>query len=726
MQSCATATTTASHPIAAARLRAIAHGGQIDLLQRDRANLWPAAARPASHCATSDCIAYAISAGQSACSRSTIRTSPTTSRRCARSACATTCRRSERASSGGTTISSAVQTASRGRASRDPHRRGWVREDAACHRGGVRATRGISRTGCSSSTSRRCPTARSSPATVAAAVGLPPAWRSERARVVRRASSSTSSQRGGSARDRQLRAPDRRVRAAASTRSSSAVRGCRSSRRVARRSNSRANRPTRSRRWAIPEDEFVRGLGRRAAVSLTARCRVRPDFEMSSANDVRRRRDLPAAGRHPVGHRARRGADPPSVARQIVERLDDRFQLLDGRTTPDAAPADAPCRSRLEPRSARRRMNAYRAPHAWRSSLAASPIDAAEAVCDDPPRVRPPAVAGPKVARRDRGRRSRASLPIARDRARLRRGEARRGGRRLRSSETAIATTSSRGSKSIPPEMTYLDPDGSIRQERHNLRAALRLVGGAGTADLVGRLASTMNRIWIADIREGRRWLTAGMEAVDELDPEHRVRLLAVAAHVAVLAMQAQDGDLARRAVEASEERPGVWSSLAYSLLCLNTGIRGFWSKRPPRRRRRSSSSAEGSRAGSGAREPWAGVVLARSGASAPRRLRRSDRRAGEGLRSRPFPVVTCRRSRSRCSPECCTSPAVTTKRSPLPTEVVERATLVAQEWVVGVGVVLLAALRPRVGAAGPSCGGDHVHARDPRGERRLLGLPES
>lgn len=135
--------------------------------------------------------------------------------------------------------------------------------------------------------------------------------------------------------------------------------------------------------------------------------------------------------------------------------------------------------------------------------------------------------------------------------------------------------------EAIPPERTYLDPDGWIRRERHNLRAALNWSESHGRLDLVGRLASTMNRIWLADIREGRRWLAAGMEAVDDLEPEHRVRLLAIAAHVAVLAMRARDSDLARRAVEASDERPGVWSSLAHSLLCLNTGIRGFGSRDP-------------------------------------------------------------------------------------------------------------------------------------------------
>ncbi len=135
--------------------------------------------------------------------------------------------------------------------------------------------------------------------------------------------------------------------------------------------------------------------------------------------------------------------------------------------------------------------------------------------------------------------------------------------------------------ESIRPEMTYLDPDGSIRRERHNLRTALSWSEAQGRRDLVGRLASTMNRIWIADIREGRRWLSVGMEGLDDLDPEHRVRVLAIAAHVAVLAIQASDGDLARRAVEASEQRPGVWSSLAHSLLCLNAGIRGFSTKDP-------------------------------------------------------------------------------------------------------------------------------------------------
>jgi tetratricopeptide (TPR) repeat protein len=135
--------------------------------------------------------------------------------------------------------------------------------------------------------------------------------------------------------------------------------------------------------------------------------------------------------------------------------------------------------------------------------------------------------------------------------------------------------------ESISPELTYLDPDGSIRRERHNLRAALRLSEAQGRRDLVARLASTMNSIWLADIREGRRWLAMGVDAVDELSDEHRVRVLTVAALVAVLAIQAGDGELAHRAVEASEGRPGMWSSLAHALLCLNTGIRFLMSQNP-------------------------------------------------------------------------------------------------------------------------------------------------
>ncbi len=133
--------------------------------------------------------------------------------------------------------------------------------------------------------------------------------------------------------------------------------------------------------------------------------------------------------------------------------------------------------------------------------------------------------------------------------------------------------------ESIPAELTYLDPQGRIRRERDNLRTALSWSEAQGRPDLVGRIASTMSRIWVADIAEGRRWLSTGIEGAHELTPEHRVRVLALAAQVAVLAMEAFDGELARRAVEASNGQPGFWSSLAHSLLCLNSGIHGFVTK---------------------------------------------------------------------------------------------------------------------------------------------------
>jgi hypothetical protein len=133
--------------------------------------------------------------------------------------------------------------------------------------------------------------------------------------------------------------------------------------------------------------------------------------------------------------------------------------------------------------------------------------------------------------------------------------------------------------EAFPDELTYLDPGGAMRREEHNLRAALTWAEAGGRADLVGRLASCMNRIWLADIREGRRWLSLGLGALDDLADEHRVRLLAVAAHTAVVAIEAADGELAARAVEASGDAHGMWPSLAHALLCLNAGLRYFTSK---------------------------------------------------------------------------------------------------------------------------------------------------
>jgi len=305
---------------------------------------------------------------------------------------------------------------------------------------------------------------------------------------------------------------------------------------------------------------------------------ARPDFELSSstASDVaeicRRLDGIPLAielAAAQISHLS------PS---QIVERLDDRFRLLAGGQR--RAPRQQTLHAALDwshdlldtgEREVLRRLAVF--PGSFSHAAAA-------AVCDQPAGsdVLRSLVRKSLVAVEDDGAERRFRLlETVRVYAEERLADA---------GEDSFARDRHRDHflgwvEAIPPERTYLDPDGWIRRERHNLRAALTWSEAQGRLDLVGRLASTMNRMWIADIREGRRWLAAGMEAIDELEPEHRIRLLAVAAHVAVLAMRARDSDLARRAVEASDGRPGVWSSLAYSLLCLNTGVRGFGSRDP-------------------------------------------------------------------------------------------------------------------------------------------------
>ena len=136
--------------------------------------------------------------------------------------------------------------------------------------------------------------------------------------------------------------------------------------------------------------------------------------------------------------------------------------------------------------------------------------------------------------------------------------------------------------------------------EQHNLRAALTWSGLQDRWDLVGRLAGTMNRIWIGDVQEGRRWLAGAMDRLDDLDPEQRVRVLAVAARCGARHRGRRRGP-ARR---AADERPGVWSSLAHGLLCLNHGLRGFLSKGRERRRSRRAGGPTGHRPGPRAGEP--------------------------------------------------------------------------------------------------------------------------
>lgn len=135
--------------------------------------------------------------------------------------------------------------------------------------------------------------------------------------------------------------------------------------------------------------------------------------------------------------------------------------------------------------------------------------------------------------------------------------------------------------EAVPASHTLLDPHGVIRREHHNLVAALQWSEAEDRADLVARLAGTMNRIWLGDIGAGRRWLEVGIVAADDLQPEQRVRVLTVAAHIAVVAMQAADGAEVRQAAAAAGDEPGLWSSFAVSLLCLNTAIHAFWSKDP-------------------------------------------------------------------------------------------------------------------------------------------------
>ncbi len=311
-----------------------------------------------------------------------------------------------------------------------------------------------------------------------------------------------------------------------------------------------------------------------SAVLFAARAAlVRPDFDLSSAapevEEICRHLDgLPLAielAAAQVAHMS---------PHQIIERLDDGFHLLTGGR--GRAPRQQTLHAALDwshdllddgERAVFRRLAVFPGNFSY---------EAAVAVCDE-------------AAAFDRLRSLvRKSLIVMED------AEAQR---RYRLLETVRAYADERlteasereavrdrhrdyflaWAESIPPERTFLDPDGSVRLEGDNLRAALGWSQEQGRRDLVGRLASTMLRLWVADVEEGRRWLSTGLEAVGDLDPERRVRVAAVAAYVAVLAMKAADGELARRAVEVSGGQPGVWSSLGHGLLCLNAGIRGIW-----------------------------------------------------------------------------------------------------------------------------------------------------
>ena len=302
---------------------------------------------------------------------------------------------------------------------------------------------------------------------------------------------------------------------------------------------------------------------------------VRPDFVLTARNvadvaEICRRLDG-----IPLAIELAAAQIPQFSPHQLVERLGDRLHLFaGGRRQPDrqrslqGALDWSHALLTDDERTAFRRLSAFPGSFTLRAAVA---------VTGEPAGFEPvlSLVRKSLIVTEDDGtdRRYRL-LETVRAYAEARLGEAGEGRRiRDRHRDHFLAWA-----EAIPPELTYLDPDGVVRREQHNLRAALAWSGVQGRWDLVGRLASTMNRVWIGDVQEGRRWLAAAMDGLDDLVPEHRVRVLAVAAHVAVLAIEAGDGELARRAV-AADERPGVWSSLANGLLCLNHGLRGFFSK---------------------------------------------------------------------------------------------------------------------------------------------------
>ncbi len=322
----------------------------------------------------------------------------------------------------------------------------------------------------------------------------------------------------------------------------------------------------------VPESsDAVRLFGDRAALA-------RSDFVVSPDNigdvaEICRKLDgLPLAIELAAAH------VPHLAPRQILERLDDRFRLLGGgrRRTQRQQTLHATLEWSHDLLSADERAVLRR--------LAAFPgsfsHDAAEAVCGDVPTfeaLRSLVGKSLVVTEDDENTQRYRLLETVRVYAEAKLVEA---------GEDELVRRRHRDyflnwAESIPSELTYLDPYGTIRSERHNLREALKWSEHEDRGDLIGRIASTMASVWVADIRDGRRWITRGVEAVDELEYEDRVRVLSVAALVAVFAIQAADGVLAQRAVEASEGRPGMWSSLAHALLCLNRGIRFFMSKNP-------------------------------------------------------------------------------------------------------------------------------------------------
>ncbi|MGH2760757.1 MAG: ATP-binding protein [Actinomycetota bacterium] len=328
---------------------------------------------------------------------------------------------------------------------------------------------------------------------------------------------------------------------------------------------------------AVPEDEFPE-LSDSVRLFVDRAGSARPDFALTpeTSGDVveicRRLDGLPLAIELAAAHVSHLSP------RQIVERLDDRFQLLTGskRRTRRQQTLHAALDWSHELLSEHER-TVFRRLASFPGNFS---LDAAEAVSGNGPvfdvvgSLVEKSLVVTEVDGADLRYRLLETVRVYAEQKLIEAGED--ADVRDRHRDYFLGWV-----ESIPPELTYLDPHGQIKGERHNLRASLRWSEQQGRADLIGRIASTMNALWVADIREGRRWLEFGVEAVEELDPDYRTRVLTEAALVAVMAIEARDGELARRAVEASEGRSGMWSSLAHSLLCLNAGIRFMFSRNP-------------------------------------------------------------------------------------------------------------------------------------------------
>ena len=122
-----------------------------------------------------------------------------------------------------------------------------------------------------------------------------------------------------------------------------------------------------------------------------------------------------------------------------------------------------------------------------------------------------------------------------------------------------------------------------LMPEQHNLRAAVDWSYARQRPDLVARLASRMVTIWdLVDPLEGVRWFEVGWEAADQLTPDQRVALLGAWSFIAVAGLTEPEEDRSRRLrllVELAEDRPGLWTAVAYSLLSLAQAREAFEGK---------------------------------------------------------------------------------------------------------------------------------------------------